>query len=382
MSKIHKKWLSVSLPEKQENRLRQRYLKEDISQAITGIIILLIPLVAFVINDYQLFHNSPMFFSLAALRAFLVITSVCFIIYLKHIKRHQTFDMLLFIWALFGIVAVMTINLTRIQYSTMYGLIDSTFILVFYLLIPNKLDNQIILASLFTIGEAVIFFLVREPLPQPILFTIIFTFLLANAAGLAGSWRMKLLRRREFTAREKDELSKRKLEQMATMDGLTGIYNSRAILQIARSELTRFHRYGRSFTFLMMDIDHFKMINDNYGHLVGDNVLKNMVEVITAQLRHIDIMGRLGGEEFGIILPETDEGEAMLISERILQVVRAMRVQAEGKEPVRITISIGRTSVHTGDTGPDSFIARADAAMYRAKRNGRDRVEIDDKATG
>ncbi len=159
------------------------------------------------------------------------------------------------------------------------------------------------------------------------------------------------------------------LEHLATHDSLTQALTRRQMDQACRDELERCRRHGRSMALLMMDLDHFKAVNDSYGHQAGDRVLVNFVTQVNTLLRQPDQLGRFGGEEFMLLLPETSLEEAILVAERI-RATCAVDDQAPS-----CTVSIGVTTNRRDTDTVDTLLARADAAMYRAKANGRNRVE-------
>jgi diguanylate cyclase (GGDEF)-like protein len=163
------------------------------------------------------------------------------------------------------------------------------------------------------------------------------------------------------------------LEHLATHDPLTGVLMRRALLAACEMELARCHRHDRDMALLMCDLDRFKAINDTHGHLVGDRVLIDFVTRTGALLRTPDRFGRYGGEEFVVLLPETDAAEALIVAERI----RAAR--GDSTLPPN-TVSIGVASYRVSDTRVEDLLERADAALYRAKANGRNRVESDGTA--
>ncbi|MDH2915307.1 MAG: PAS domain S-box protein [Gallionella sp.] len=165
------------------------------------------------------------------------------------------------------------------------------------------------------------------------------------------------------------------LKRLATTDPLTGVSNRRHLIEQLEMELAHVIRFGKPTAFLMVDIDHFKRVNDTYGHATGDAVLKHFADMAKQRLRRIDLLGRLGGEEFGIMLPGTDSAGAALFAERFRGYVADTPTQSSnGKIPV--TISIGIAMFNAGDTTVESIMARADAALYRAKESGRNRIEI------
>lgn len=157
------------------------------------------------------------------------------------------------------------------------------------------------------------------------------------------------------------------LEYLATHDLLTGTLNRRAIVEAADRELARCRRHGHLMSLLMMDLDHFKKINDTYGHLVGDRVLKDFAGHVSTLLRLPDQFGRYGGEEFMLLLPDTGREAASIVADRIC------KAAAEAKAPM-CTVSIGLATATLIDTGIDSLLARADEALYRAKVGGRNQV--------
>jgi diguanylate cyclase (GGDEF)-like protein len=162
------------------------------------------------------------------------------------------------------------------------------------------------------------------------------------------------------------------LHTFATTDGLTGLFNRRHFLAVVAAEWHRFERYNRPISMLMIDIDHFKSINDVHGHDVGDRVLARVAAICQEHVRTTDILGRLGGEEFGLMLPETSSGDAAILAERLRQSIASMRVDVAG-QPVRATVSIGISQAKDGEDST-ALLKQADVALYVAKRSGRDRV--------
>jgi len=178
--------------------------------------------------------------------------------------------------------------------------------------------------------------------------------------------------RAEVDARRKAES---KLIEMATTDPLTGVLNRRAFSDQAQREVSRAFRYHRSLTVILLDIDHFKQINDTYGHLYGDKVLVRTAELINTCLRSIDSHSRHGGEEFLVLLPETTEDEALLLAERLRVTLESASLETENGS-IHITASFGVASWESGEHNLQSAINRADKALYKAKHTGRNRVVV------
>jgi diguanylate cyclase (GGDEF)-like protein len=168
-------------------------------------------------------------------------------------------------------------------------------------------------------------------------------------------------------------------QHMARTDTLTRINNRRNLFELAEHEFEVAKRYQQPLSIIMFDLDHFKNINDTYGHSVGDNMLERVAQVTHAQLRDVDIIGRYGGEEFVIVLPVTNAQKARLLSQRILESVSAIRLHTDhGTASVTLSIGIAET-IHTPqDESVENVIRRADEAMYAAKQAGRNRAVIYD----
>jgi diguanylate cyclase (GGDEF)-like protein len=160
-------------------------------------------------------------------------------------------------------------------------------------------------------------------------------------------------------------------EHAASHDSLTNALLRRTVIEHCEQELERCRRHGRNMVLLMLDIDHFKTINDTHGHQMGDRVLIDFVNRITPLLRRSDQLGRFGGEEFVVLLPETSQEEALVVAERI-----RVRVELPSKDLPPITVSIGMTSNHPDEAQIDVLLARADKALYKAKEAGRNRIVV------
>ncbi|MFC1536650.1 GGDEF domain-containing protein [Pseudomonadota bacterium] len=174
------------------------------------------------------------------------------------------------------------------------------------------------------------------------------------------------------------ELSKHQkaLRQIATNDGLTGVYNRRSFDTIVDKEVERARRYERDLSLMIIDIDHFKQINDTFGHVAGDAVLKALAEKLSEQLRSNDHLARYGGEEFVIILPETPLEMAQLLAERVRKSAGEHEYQVGNNQTSHLTLSIGVSSFPEQASTVEELTFRADSALYEAKETGRNRVCI------
>lgn len=169
------------------------------------------------------------------------------------------------------------------------------------------------------------------------------------------------------------EEKNRQLEKLVNEDPLTGIMNARSFHEVSSRIFELERRSSKGFTLLYLDIDHFKQINDRYGHYAGDQVLIALTQIISAQLRKSDVFARIGGEEFCIILPETDIEGAKVLAEKMRHVIETTGIPLDG-ETLYPTTSIGIASLEPGDTDMRSIQDRADENLYEAKRCGRNCV--------
>lgn len=191
----------------------------------------------------------------------------------------------------------------------------------------------------------------------------------ASAFSLDGQW-YAAGSVRDITEHKQNEEA---LKRLANTDGLTGVLNRRRFMELARQEVARSQRYGGALALIMLDVDHFKVVNDSFGHEVGDEVLVSLAQVCRKVLRQVDLFGRVGGEEFMALLPETDQEAAALVAERLREALAGHQV-SDSQPQVRVTISLGVARL-SPEMRLNDLMKAADDAMYRAKQKGRHRVE-------
>jgi diguanylate cyclase (GGDEF)-like protein len=166
-----------------------------------------------------------------------------------------------------------------------------------------------------------------------------------------------------------------KVQELAITDTLSGVFSRRYYLERFREEIERSQKFNYSFSCLMIDIDHFKDYNDHYGHLVGDAILRELSKTIKENIRQIDLIGRYGGEEFSILLTETDKEQAKFAAERIRQSVESKYIRVYD-ENLKVTVSIGISTFPDDGKEMEALIDNADSALYYAKQTGRNRVGV------
>lgn len=166
-------------------------------------------------------------------------------------------------------------------------------------------------------------------------------------------------------------------KELSNIDALTSIHNYRFFKEILDNEIKRHKRYERNLSFLLIDIDDFKGINDTYGHLTGDIVLKEIAELLSETIRSCDFLARYGGEEFAVILPETSEKEALILGKRIVSIIENHKFKSIEDEPIiRISVTVGLTSFPRSASNLQQLIDRADQALYKGKRLGKNRITV------
>lgn len=289
---------------------------------------------------------------------------------LPNITRWAVFDWVFLGWTLsyflialyFRAIAVPVVNAATIALLA-FGT---------YTLFPHRIEFRAVPALVLTAGDLWILGALHGAGRADLVATGLAYLFLHLTGGWVATARETDRRRRYLAQLAQDEAS-RELERLANLDALTGTLSRRRWLELAEAEFGRFRRHRRPFAVLLVDLDFFKQVNDRHGHPVGDLVLRRFAELLQRERRRFDLVGRLGGEEFGILLPETELPGAAEVAERIVAHCREMTVPTAA-DPVRVTCSVGVVVTEAGDSTLTEMLARADEAMYAAKRGGRDRV--------
>ncbi len=195
-------------------------------------------------------------------------------------------------------------------------------------------------------------------------------------AKIRAMQRLVQMRSALLALTRKLDAANQELVRISSSDGLTGVANRRFFDESISTEWRRARRHSNSIAFLMCDVDNFKLFNDTYGHQAGDDCLRKVAAALSSNTeRPGDIVARYGGEEFAVVLPETTMGGALMVAEKIRHAIRELNIPHQHSPGGRVTISIGIASAAPGfDNPPDDLIRAADKALYRAKREGRDRI--------
>ena len=216
-------------------------------------------------------------------------------------------------------------------------------------------------------------------LVMPYMYATVFNLWLGILLTLTLSDRVQhqlaLARDRAESARQQLAQANRELEVLSVTDKLTALFNRVKLDRVLTAELARAHRYGSALSVVMLDIDHFKVVNDTFGHNIGDDVLVDIADTLRVSVRNSDTVGRWGGEEFLVILPSTDLEQAGAVAEKVRGRVADLKLPTVGQ----VTVSLGVAEYQAGDT-EQQLVARADIALYAAKEGGRNRVCQDVRA--
>jgi diguanylate cyclase (GGDEF)-like protein len=259
---------------------------------------------------------------------------------------------------------------------------DLLLILCCYVVVPVPLALRAALAGLATCLSLGVLYLARTP--APVYDVSIPTLLVGtNLLGALISARVYTYRRRQYRFNREVQALNEKLAILAETDALTRVFNRRRFLELGAEEFARHQRYGQTFSIALIDVDLFKQVNDQFGHAVGDDVLRAVAQSVVGGKRTVDQVGRLGGEEFGLLLPQTPLAAAVIVVERIRQRLGAAPIEVQAAQlAVRVTFSAGVSQVEPGDGSIEVALRRADQLLYQAKQAGRNRVEAELNSVG
>lgn len=360
--------MTIPAPSLDEARYRAHYLGADVAQCRFALMVLIAPMAPFLYFDHALLGFSPLFYQLAAAR----LAMVGYTLYLRRtlagVTDARTLDLRMAVWALAGTAMSMGNNFTRPPEYFGHYITDVWLILMFYAAVPLPPRVQTPPVLLYAAASLAILFLHKRP-PVPLYaYIVVLMTILSVWCGHLISARIHRYRRATLAAQIE-------LEHQARTDPLTGAINRREFTRIATEELARHARLGKPLSVVMLDLDHFKSVNDRFGHAAGDAVLVEFTHRAQAALRGYDRLARTGGEEFCVLLPEAASDEARAIAERIRHTISATPIEVSG-QATRVTTSAGVATIRPGEERIEDLLHRADTALYRAKHAGRDRVAL------
>jgi diguanylate cyclase (GGDEF)-like protein len=375
-----RRWIDPTFTDPElEEKYNAAYLEENISISRISLLIWQCANVALSGMDYFLFGFSRMFCFLLGIRIVTFIYIFGVIRFFRKVKSVESYERVLFVFMIVGVGVFLLINLTRPPTYLQHTVLDVVAVLCLYLFFPNRFLYRLIPALLLTVGSILLYLFVKTVLNPGIILVTLVSYGLVNFLGLLVSARLYGARRNEYRSHLAELAAQTKIARLAMQDDLTGIANRRHFYRQAEAEFAHFHRSKQPMTLLMLDLDHFKRINDKYGHGVGDAVLIRFTQYVSTQIRQEDLLGRVGGEEFAILLRDATIAQATAIGERIREGVAQLPIFG-GDDADRFTVSIGIATAKDADASFDVLFGRADQALYRAKQAGRNRVAISESA--
>ena len=357
-----------------EGDYRFSQLKSDISRSLLHMVIVSVSVLGMLRMDGLLFRNYPELFNLMLVyRGGYLLVSILFGVVLYRTTKVRIYDRLIFGWILFTILFLVLFNFTRPSnyLTTSFDIIVPFAI---YLLSPLRIQYTIGLAFGFSAGTLYVDHFFKSGVDPIVLSVATSAQFIVHMLGWISALQMQTYRRKSFKAFIEEKDAREMVAYLANIDPLTKSLTRRQFMNIAESEFRRFLRYHRSLSILILDTDDFKKVNDTYGHHAGDLVLRSLSLVAMEQKRAQDTFGRLGGEEFGLMMPETALDQAFVVADRIRQTWEVSPVNLDG-ELIHSTMSIGVAEAISTDRSLEDLLRRADRMLYKAKDAGRNRVE-------
>ena len=358
-----------------DSAVEQFYLKEDLSHTKIAIIVTICFCLIFIRNDYVFFGISFLFYQAVLARAIFVSLSVGALFFLSKIKTFRQHERLVYVWCSFLIVLCTYINLTRQEDNINFTYLDTVVVLLISIYFPGNVRGKSILAGFMAISDLAILVFVKIPKYALSMEVIFVSYLIAWFLGIVIATKIRKFRYEQYYALVKEHNMRLELEKVAYTDYLTGALNRRKFFELGEHQFNVFEENKAAFSIIMLDVDYFKNLNDKFGHAAGDIFLKVLTKVIVDHKRSSDILGRLGGEEFALILPGTEFKFAIEIAERLRALCENNRTFFN-KKVLHATVSIGVTEVWKEDKSFYDVLNRADEALYQAKNKGRNRVQL------
>lgn len=378
-------WRGEFLHENTERAYRDHVKEATARNLIVALRVWAFLLVAFGWLDFMALGLSEGFYHLMGSRllsAFLLLSFSVMVKYRPGLAKNGTGVSIL---EVVGFFLFFIIYFVRPDITTWNIGVTVIILISLYIFIPNRVVNSNIVALFGIAGTIYCIALVgAEP---PVLVGLVFLLSLPTIIGYFAAVRLNLGNRQQYALfmetvqvnqslqaeiKRREELEV-ELKLQATTDPLTGLLNRRQYETLFRREQERVRRHAGKLSLCVTDLDHFKKINDEYGHDVGDQVLRHISDLFVETLRHTDIVGRFGGEEFILLLPDTDLDNAMVVIDRLREKLQASPIEADGKE-ICITATFAVTEVTAEDVTIEDVIRRADKALYQGKEAGRNQV--------
>lgn len=350
-----------------------------------ALVVWLVLLLLFGLLDYPVLGKSVDFAIVAGLR---LATAACLLglfLRLKHKPSLATEGYAVTAIEIFGFVLFFFLYFIRHDIVSWIVGVVGVLIISLFIFVPNRVYLSLLAAACGIAG--MLYAVSVKGFGAPELIGLLFLLALPTVVGFFTALRLQVAQRQQYALFDQvssinrdlqNEIKQREaleeeLKRQATTDPLTGLFNRRQYELLFNRERERCHRQHKYISLCVVDLDHFKRINDNYGHDVGDLALRHTANLFSSMLRQSDVVGRFGGEEFVLILPDTDLEQAIAVVERLRAELEARTLKTPLEE-IHLSATFGVTQVVDGDEGIDAVIKRADKALYEGKGAGRNRV--------
>lgn len=367
-------WRGEFIDPRSEAGYRQHVCSITALQLRWGLAVWALLLLVFALPDYSALGWSTDFVLLLVMR--LAVVGCIGLLYLqvRRTPMHAVNGVLTTLVESIGLAGFMLVFFLRPEIVGWTFVVVLLMLFTLFVAIPNRLGMALAVALFGAIITLVAMFLVL---------------LLPVATGWISAWRVQVLQRQQYalmtlTLRSnrqlQDEVEQRRLlqqqlQRQASTDALTGLYNRHEYERLFAHELARSLREQRPLSLAILDLDHFKRVNDTHGHAAGDEVLRRVARLCRDNFRAVDIVGRLGGEEFVVLLPDTSLAQAGEVAQRVLEQLRVTPIEV-GEAVLQVTATLGLTQLQPDERQLDSLLQRADQALYAGKAAGRDRVVL------
>ncbi len=370
-----------------ESRYRDAMRVQDEQQLRHALWLIAAIFLSLCLADYALRVPGDTHLALWTLRIAIALSCVALTLVMTRRLVRAYFPLLLNMLYFFGISSLLATIALQPEPPALHITTAVMASMTIYLLVPNRLPWPLLWNGYLAAGFVAL--MSRHSLPPGMMTTGL---LLLGFANLVGGWslvRIHRLQRKQYALWREEHETNRKLQveieerrllevqlrHLASTDPLTGIANRRRFFELAERELSRAHREQSPLAICMVDIDLFKSLNDHHGHAVGDLVLTTVAACCVSVLRDTDIVGRYGGEEFVIALPQADLETATQVAERLRQRVTSLRLPMLDDD-ARLSVTVGISQVEPGDTRLEPALQRADEALYKGKARGRNCVMV------
>ena len=358
---------------------RETFLQEDIKRIQIVIAIVALLVLGYLFTDYHALRLTSPIYLLATLRILFFGASIWLYFFLPKRKNVIFTDYSILAWSIalvalsfFATVSQNTISIENVIFNYLW-------VLSFYLLIPNRQLFKIIPAVAVSLISVYILLNDNQMSIQGVtelnIIMNISTIAAMNIIGFISSAQLDSQRYHQYLVQKTLLAGREQLRELAITDSLTGILNRRGFLEMAQVEFDRSKRYGEPFSFVIIDLDKLKTINDTYGHPAGDQALQRLVDLIKQEKRSSDTAGRLAGDEFGLLLPNTKPDQALEVMSRVKKFLTNGVLKLPNEQQIQISFSAGITEIIRADKSFDDIYRRADKALFLAKDKGRNKIE-------